>query len=284
VGYVSNNQLYYVHNDQLGRPELLTNASQAVVWKANLKAFDRTVQTSSIGVFNLGLTSGILPYALRAIASYVQQCSRHCCPGHFLALNLVLVDKESGLYYNMFRYYDPQLGRYIQSDPIGLAGGINTYAYVVNNPITTIDPFGLDAQVTIWQPVGWGSSSFGHASISINGNTWSFGPNGMSTMATSDYMARNDFRSGATSNIPLTANQDAALAASLNGNQGEYGSISNNCTTPIQNGLKLVGIDTGGVILPVSLGNTLLGLGVVNGFIFQLPTNPSQGSSSPWAR
>jgi RHS repeat-associated protein len=129
--------------DQLGRPELLTNASQAVVWKANLKAFDRTVQTSSIGSFNLGLTSGILPYALSAIASYVQQCSRHCCPGQCLALNLVLVNKESGLYYNMFRYYDPQLGRYIQSDPIGLAGGINTYAYVVNNPITTIDPFGL---------------------------------------------------------------------------------------------------------------------------------------------
>jgi RHS repeat-associated protein len=146
VGYVSNNQLYYVHNDQLGRPELLTNASQAVVWKANLKAFDRTVQTSSIGEFNLGLTSGILPYALRAIASYVQQCSRHCCPGHFLALNLVLVDKESGLYYNMFRYYDPQLGRYIQSDPIGLAGGINTYAYVDGNPISFFDSMGLTAE------------------------------------------------------------------------------------------------------------------------------------------
>jgi RHS repeat-associated protein len=126
----------YEKQDQLGRPELLTNASQAVVWKANLKAFDRTVQSSSIGSFNLGLTSGILPYALRAIASYVQQCSRHCCPGQYH-------DSESGLYYNMFRYYDPQLGRYIQSDPIGLAGGINTYAYVDGNPMMKFDQYGL---------------------------------------------------------------------------------------------------------------------------------------------
>ncbi|SJN11204.1 rhs element [Halomonas citrativorans] len=51
-------------------------------------------------------------------------------------------DEESGLYYNRHRYYDPQQGRYISQDPIGLNGGTNLYGYVTN-PVGAIDPLGL---------------------------------------------------------------------------------------------------------------------------------------------
>jgi RHS repeat-associated protein len=54
-------------------------------------------------------------------------------------------DPETGLHHNYFRDYDPTTGRYVESDPIGLEGGINTYAYVLGNPLVYYDRYGLES-------------------------------------------------------------------------------------------------------------------------------------------
>jgi RHS repeat-associated protein len=57
-------------------------------------------------------------------------------------------DAETGKHYNYFRDYDPSIGRYVESDPIGLRGGISTFSYVGGRPITGIDRLGLDGNIS----------------------------------------------------------------------------------------------------------------------------------------
>lgn len=104
--------MYFYHNDHLGTPQVMTDENANIVWRAEYKPFggaDITVET---------ITNNI-----RFAGQYY--------------------DQETGLHYNYFRDYDPSLGRYLQSDPMGLYDGVNTYAYVGNNPLMYIDPYGL---------------------------------------------------------------------------------------------------------------------------------------------
>ncbi|HHI94797.1 MAG TPA: hypothetical protein ENK04_15045 [Gammaproteobacteria bacterium] len=72
-------------------------------------------------------------------------------------------EPEIGLYYYRARYYDPVIGRFLNFDPIGFLGGINLYAYVINNPINGIDPFGFQkSPLTFrWKRFGWGVVGIG---------------------------------------------------------------------------------------------------------------------------
>ncbi len=112
VAYVENGQRYQVHVDHLGTPKALTDTAGSIAWEASDSPFGKATITSQGPTFNL-----------RFLGQYY--------------------DAETGLHYNWHRYYDPDTGRYITSDPIGLAGGINTYAYVGGNPLSFIDPTGL---------------------------------------------------------------------------------------------------------------------------------------------
>ena len=135
---------YYFHNDHLGTPQVLTDENQAVVWKGTYDPFGQVTET----------------------VATVEQNLRF--PGQYL-------NRESGLHYNYFRAYDPSTGRYTQSDPIGLAGGISTYGYAYQSPTIFIDPQGLWANVA----VGIGIRVFGGraAGAAIHqGLKKSFGP------------------------------------------------------------------------------------------------------------
>ena len=76
-------------------------------------------------------------------------------------------DDETGLAYNYFRYYDPEVGRYLSTDPIGMDGGPNPHAYVPN-PLHWIDPLGLSGAKR--QPVGWGGTHY-----SLRPSNWTDG-------------------------------------------------------------------------------------------------------------
>ncbi|MBQ0758888.1 MAG: RHS repeat-associated protein [Zhongshania sp.] len=108
----------YVHSDHLNTPRLATNQKQQVVWQWQSDAF------------GVGLTD-----------------EDPDGDGTSTSLNLRFAgqyfDAESGLHYNYHRYYDPETGRYTQSDPIGLMGGANTFAYAMANPVANTDPWGL---------------------------------------------------------------------------------------------------------------------------------------------
>jgi RHS repeat-associated protein len=173
---------YYTYqNDHLGTPMKLLNQSGAVVWSATYDAFGKaSVDPASIIGNNLRF------------------------PGQY-------ADAETGLLYNWMRYYDPGTGRYITSDPIGLRGGINTYTYVMGDPISLTDPKGL------WG-VGVNAGGTGEAgmgtggSVQANSGVGVFG-GGSAGTTLGGYTAKGGFASG--SYIPQSNSFAVGASAGL---------------------------------------------------------------------
>jgi RHS repeat-associated protein len=110
--------MFFIHVDHLNTPRVVANGAGTTVWSWDQdEPFGSNVANenpSGLGTFELPLR----------------------LPGQYF-------DKETNLHYNYFRTYQPGLGRYGESDPIGLAGGLNTYSYVASNPTRFADRLGL---------------------------------------------------------------------------------------------------------------------------------------------
>ena len=105
--------IHYVHADHLGSPQKMTDANQTIVWDAVYTPFGQV-------------------HSITGTATNNQRF-----PGQY-------ADAETGYSYNYFRDYDPTTGRYVQSDPVGLDGGLNTYGYLAaHNPVNSTDLTGL---------------------------------------------------------------------------------------------------------------------------------------------
>lgn len=131
---------YYIHSDHLDTPRVITDANQAIRWRwDNDDPFGANVANqnpSGLGSFAFNLRF----------------------PGQYF-------DAETGYHYNYFRDYSPEIGRYIESDPIGLAGGTNTYTYVRANPIVLTDPTGEVPPALLLVPLFVGGVGAGYYGV-----------------------------------------------------------------------------------------------------------------------
>ncbi|WP_445941478.1 RHS repeat domain-containing protein [Pseudomonas syringae group genomosp. 3] len=123
------NKVYYYHTDQIGTPLEMTDAEGQIVWQAKYAPW--------------GLIKQL-------VVNEVEQNLRF--QGQYF-------DVETGLHYNTFRYYDPEIGRFITQDPIRLSGGDNLYLYAPN-PYGWVDPLG-------WMPWGWNPDGMGHHMVPL---------------------------------------------------------------------------------------------------------------------
>jgi len=195
---------YYFHNDHLRTPVALTDGSQRVVWKGSQDPFGENNPTTNLLEQNLRF------------------------PGQYF-------DIENGLHYNYFRSYEPLIGRYTQSDPIGLHGGMNSYSYTSNNPLSYSDELGLFYGAgSRW---GWGFS-FGNIQSATG------------FPQRSEHSTRNQhnfctqYESELESHCPVYQ-QDTGLAALINKGREKYRNADG----------SECGYDSQGNLLPDEYGN-----------------------------
>ncbi len=144
--YTPQRKIHLYHCDHRGLPLALISIDGKIEWSAEYDAWGNVLRENN-------------PHNIKQLIRL---------PGQ-------QYDEETGLYYNRHRYYDPLQGRYITQDPIGLVGGWNPYKYPLN-PITNIDPYGLDTIILSGGPTD--GNPLGHSAMAFTGKgVYSYGTN-----------------------------------------------------------------------------------------------------------
>ena len=146
-------KIAYLHTDHLNTPRFATDSRGRIVWRWTSDAFGDTFPARN---FN---------FKEEIHENFEAEIHETDLLAHGVTINLRFpgqyFDQETGFHYNWHRYYNPEIGRYVTSDPVGLRGGINTYAYVANNPLGWTDPLGFwTFQIGIALNFQWGPLVF----------------------------------------------------------------------------------------------------------------------------
>ena len=208
--------IYFIEADHLNTPRRVSNTAQQTVWRWDqVEPFGDTPPNenpSNVGTFEFNPRF----------------------PGQYR-------DRETNLNYNYFRDYDSSLGRYVQSDPIGLAGGINTYTYALANPLLFYDPDGLDAEVGVRKfhpiPVPYAR----HCFVRFNSNS-------ADTLSFDNQGVHPDPSPGSASySKTLGKENDSCVRKEMNKCQGgDYDFLDFNCCMCVSNALNACGLTKDG--------------------------------------
>ncbi|WP_174920281.1 RHS repeat-associated core domain-containing protein, partial [Burkholderia diffusa] len=212
--------------DHLGTPQELTDEHSEIAWSAEYRAW------------------GVAQEAIRKASGKALIANPIRFQGQYH-------DHETGLHYNRYRYYDPHGARYVTKDLLGFAGGLNLYLYAGGNPLTSLDPLGLDTVVIHGR--GILSNPFGHVAIGFTGQgVYSFGTGTREGSGVTDYLSKQaKYRDTTIYIIKTTPEQEAHMLDEIKRYTGKPlpdptknpgAAARDTCATRTQNALEAGGI------------------------------------------
>ena len=221
IALLKDGKTYRIFADQIDTPRVITDNTNNTLWVWDSKPFGENQPEENVDGDNTKLS-----YNLRYLGQYY--------------------DVETGKHYNFNRDYNPVTGRYVQSDPIGLDGGMNIYVYSLSKPLNNYDMEGLDVAVINSSRADWSWNVFGHVAMAVtNKGVYSWGT--YHALGSSVWRYIYDENGESTtyiSFIKTTPQQDTNIIAWFKRVQARGYDIrsGNTCATAVSEALEKVGV------------------------------------------